>query len=224
MIDLGDDAREYFTIGKAAERIGCEIEHLVHAGARGKVPVYVMAKDWTGLAFELHVKPGTDELQSPRRPTRLIDLIQVWPGTLQFFEDGTESVLLKSLLLKDDPDYKNRTQVDLDNPVEISRSQLILKAADVNAFKANVADTKSAVAAVAASDGSSAVDSVGKREQNKRKTQEQYRLWQRKVDEMKQKHPGKSKKYIVELVDAEQKKTTVSRKSRFRTIYNNTKV
>src|SRR5665811_166812 len=126
--------REYYSISKAAELLGCELDELLHKGACGILPIYVMPKEWWGFIFDQTYTKGrnTSYGRTPER-TLLRDLAEgrLWAGTVQFFEDGEEEVTVKSIWYPPNPETGKIRQVDLDIPVVFKKTQLYVFTKDI---------------------------------------------------------------------------------------------
>lgn len=132
--------RDYYKLSDAAELLGCNVDELIHLGATGKLPIHVMPKEWWGMIFDQsYFQLRGDESVYNRTPERIMirDLAdgRLWPGTIQFFEDGDEEVTLKSCKLSPNSETGKFRQVDLDVPVVIKRSQLFVFAEEINKLK-----------------------------------------------------------------------------------------
>src|ERR1019366_1369067 len=92
--------RDYYLISKAAELLGCELDELLHKGACGILPIYVMPKEWWGFIFDqTYTKGRNTSYGRTAERTLLRDLAEgrLWAGTVQLFEDGEEEVTVKSI-------------------------------------------------------------------------------------------------------------------------------
>jgi predicted DNA-binding transcriptional regulator AlpA len=126
--------RDYYLISKAAELLGCELDELLHKGACGILPIYVMPKEWWGFIFDQTYTKGrnTSYGRTPER-TLLRELAEgrLWAGTVQFFEDGEEEVTVKSIWYPPNPETGKIRQVDLDIPVVFKKTQLYVFTKDI---------------------------------------------------------------------------------------------
>src|SRR5665647_1453877 len=136
--------REYYTISKAAELLGWELEELLHKGAVGSLPMYIIPRNWWGIIFDMSnfVMKGEHRVygRTPER-TVLRGLVEgrLFAGTVQFFEDGEEEVTVKSIWYPPNPETGELRQVDLDVPVVIKKAQLYVFTKDIEHLESETA-------------------------------------------------------------------------------------
>jgi len=122
--------REYYPISKAAALLGREPEYLLHKGAQGSLPIFVMAEHWGGTISDLTNVNGFF-YATPGEWVRLSDFAWLFPKTLRRFEDGAAEVTVTHTWNPPNPETGQERHIELDVPVVIKQTQLFVLTKDI---------------------------------------------------------------------------------------------
>lgn len=129
--------REYYRLNQAAEILGCTVDDLIHMGATAQIPVYLLTSGIRATAMDLGV---STESAAPPKLVFLRDLVRVWPGSLLAFEKGNEIAEIDALKPESNSQCESQGQFVIDPPIKISRQDLFITAADLQACEGSSAD------------------------------------------------------------------------------------
>ena len=178
--------REYYLMTDAAELLGCKFDDLLHSGARGRLPVYIISKGWWGIIFDHgYMQEVNTDYSGPIERKYLSDLVQLWPGNLQFLEDGSEEITVDAILHSPNPVTGERRQVNLDVPVVINRTQLFVKSEEIQNLQVDAVPQGQAL--------TPQKSKFGPPKGMRPKTLKCHKEWQRLADELKRVNPSLSK-------------------------------
>lgn len=122
--------REYYPISKAAALLGREPEYLLHKGAQGSLPIFVMAEHWGGTISDLTNVNGFF-YATPGEWVRLSDFAWLFPKTLRRFEDGAAEVTVTHTWNPPNPETGQERHIELDVPVVVKQTQLFVLTKDI---------------------------------------------------------------------------------------------